>query len=96
LAQNLALQREGFDVDTWKGVAGQAASEGIASLFLGGYGGAREARAENRQMLLRKRLPKNLTPCLQMPTKKLYLKQKLGSSSVGFRWRKATQVVENW
>ena len=51
LAQNLALQREGFDVDTWKGVAGQAASEGIASLFLGGYGGAREARAENREML---------------------------------------------
>jgi hypothetical protein len=51
LAQNLALQREGFDVDTWKGVAGQAASEGIASLFLGGYGGAREARAENREVL---------------------------------------------
>jgi hypothetical protein len=24
LSQNLALQREGFDVDTWKGVAGQA------------------------------------------------------------------------
>jgi len=53
LAQNLALQREGFDVDTWKGVAGQAASEGIASLFLGGYGGAREARQENREMLTR-------------------------------------------
>ena len=51
LSQNLALQREGFDVDTWKGVAGQAASEGIASLFLGGYGGSREARAENREVL---------------------------------------------
>lgn len=51
LSRNLALQREGFDVDTWKGVAGQAASEGIASLFLGGYGGAREARAENREAL---------------------------------------------
>jgi hypothetical protein len=51
LAENLALQREGFDVDTWKGVAGQAASEGIASLFLGGYGGARETRQENREAL---------------------------------------------
>jgi hypothetical protein len=51
LAQNLAQQREGFDVDTWKGVAGQAATEGIASLFLGGYGGAREARMENREAL---------------------------------------------
>jgi hypothetical protein len=51
LAQNVALGREGFDVDMWRGVAGQAASEGIASLFLGGYGGAREARQENREML---------------------------------------------
>ena len=51
LAQNLALQREGFDVDTFKGVAGQAASEGIASLFLGGYGGARVARQENREAI---------------------------------------------
>lgn len=46
-AQNLALQREGFDIDVWKGVAGQAAFEGIASLALGGYGGARETSAKN-------------------------------------------------
>lgn len=46
-ASNLALQREGFDVDPWAGVAGQAASEGIASLFLGGYGGVRETKQEN-------------------------------------------------
>ncbi len=38
LAQNIALQREGFDVDTTKGVAGQAAFEGIASLIPGAAG----------------------------------------------------------
>jgi hypothetical protein len=37
-AQNIALQREGFDVDTMKGVAGQAAFEGIASLIPGAAG----------------------------------------------------------
>lgn len=52
-ASNLAAQREGFDVDAWKGVAGQAAFEGIASLLLGGYGGAREARQENRDLLIK-------------------------------------------
>lgn len=46
-ASNLALQREGFDVDPWAGVAGQAAAEGIASIFLGGYGGVRETKQEN-------------------------------------------------
>lgn len=46
-AQNMALRREGFDVDPWAGVAGQAASEGIASILLGGYGGARETQHEN-------------------------------------------------
>lgn len=46
-ASNLALQREGFDVDPWAGVAGQAAAEGIASIFLGGYGGVRETQQEN-------------------------------------------------
>lgn len=50
-AQNTALQREGFDVDRWKGVAGQAAFEGIASLVMGAYGGAKETRAENREAL---------------------------------------------
>ena len=47
-AQNIALQREGYDVDTWRGVAGQAAFEGIASLVLGAYGGARSANYERR------------------------------------------------
>lgn len=37
-AQNLALQREGFDVDPMKGVAGQAAFEGLASLIPGAGG----------------------------------------------------------
>ena len=48
-AQNLALQREGYDVDLSAGVAGQAAFEGIASLIPGGYGGARETKFTNLQ-----------------------------------------------
>lgn len=52
-AQNVALQREGFDVDTWKGVAGQAAFEGIASILLGGLGGVSEARAGNKERILK-------------------------------------------
>ena len=46
-ARNVALQREGFDVDPWQGVAGAAAAEGLASIVLGGYGGARETQQEN-------------------------------------------------
>jgi len=37
-AQNIALQREGFDVDPMKGVAGQAAFEAISSLIPGAAG----------------------------------------------------------
>ena len=94
LAQNLALQREGFDVDTWKGVAGQAASEGIASLFLGGYGGAREARAENRQMLTKEiaqeldTLPADADEEVVSEAVNRFVKR-------GFPLEKATQVVEN-
>lgn len=46
-AANLALQRQGYDVDPWEGVVGQAVSEGLASLVLGGIGGVKEAQAEN-------------------------------------------------
>ncbi len=46
-ARNVALQREGFDVDPWQGVAGAAAAEGLASILLGGYGGARVTNLEN-------------------------------------------------
>lgn len=94
LAQNLALQREGFDVDTWKGVAGQAASEGIASLFLGGYGGAREARAENRQMLTKEiaqeldTLPADADEEVVSEAVNRFVKR-------GFPLEKATEVVDN-
>jgi hypothetical protein len=40
LAQNVALQREGFDVPTSRGIAGQAALEGLAGGVLGGGVGA--------------------------------------------------------
>lgn len=49
LAANIALQREGFDVPTFRGVAGQAALESIAGGTLGagvGAAGAIRPRAE--------------------------------------------------
>jgi hypothetical protein len=42
LAQNIALQREGYDVPTMRGVAGQAALEGLAGAGLGALTGAVE------------------------------------------------------
>lgn len=39
-ASNVALQREGFDVPTWQGVAGQATAEGVAGGMLGGASNA--------------------------------------------------------
>ena len=94
LAQNLALQREGFDVDTWRGVAGQAASEGIASLFLGGVGGARAAKSENRQILTEEiaqeldALPADADEQTISEAEARFVKR-------GFPLEKATQVVEN-
>ena len=93
LSQNLALQREGFDVDTWKGVAGQAASEGIASLFLGGYGGAREARAENREMLT-KEVAQELDALPEEPTEEVINEATARFVQRGFSQEVADQIVE--
>jgi hypothetical protein len=93
LSQNLALQREGFGVDTWKGVAGQAASEGIASLFLGGYGGAREARAENREMLS-KEVAQELDAMPEEPTEEAVSGAVERFTKRGFPLEKAQQVVD--
>jgi len=46
LAQNLAQQRVGVDTPLWRGVAGQAAFEGLAGGILGGSVGANNARVE--------------------------------------------------
>lgn len=46
-AQNLAVQRAGYDTDLFGGVAGQAALEGVASLIPGAIGGRSEAKSEN-------------------------------------------------
>jgi hypothetical protein len=57
LAQNIALQREGFDVPTMRGVAGAGTLEGLAGAGLGAAGGAFEmgargqARAEADRIL---------------------------------------------
>jgi hypothetical protein len=93
LAQNLALQREGFDVDTWKGVAGQAASEGIASLFLGGYGGAREARQENREMLT-KEVAQELDALPEEATEEAISEAEARFVQRGFPLETAKQIVE--
>jgi hypothetical protein len=93
LARNVALQREGFDVDTWRGVAGQAAAEGIASLFLGGYGGAREARAENREMLSRE-VAQELDAMPEEPTEEAIDGATARFVQRGFSQDVAGQIVE--
>ena len=50
LAQNLALQREGFDVPTMRGVYGQGALEGLAGLGMGAVTGGREAASATREL----------------------------------------------
>lgn len=44
-AGNIALQGEGFDTPTWRGVAGNAALEGLAAAPMGGITGAMDRRA---------------------------------------------------
>lgn len=48
LAQNIALQREGFDVDTFRGVAGAGTLEGLAGAGLGATVGAANQIAARR------------------------------------------------
>ena len=50
LAQNIALQREGFDVPTMRGVVGQGALEGLAGFGLGAVTGGREAASAAREL----------------------------------------------
>ena len=50
MAQNIALQREGFDVPTMRGVVGQGTLEGVAGLGLGAVTGGREAASAKREL----------------------------------------------
>jgi len=50
LAQNIALQREGFDVPTMRGVVGQGTLEGLAGLGMGAPAGAIEAARAKREL----------------------------------------------
>lgn len=45
-AGNVALQNEGFDAPTWRGVAGNAALEGLAAAGPGGIAGAMDVRSD--------------------------------------------------
>lgn len=49
LAQNLALQREGVDVPTMRGVVGQGTLEGLAGFGMGTVAGGREAFTAKRE-----------------------------------------------
>lgn len=50
LAQNIALQREGFDVPTMRGVVGQGTLEGLAGLGMGAVTGGRQAYTAKREL----------------------------------------------
>jgi hypothetical protein len=56
LAQNIALQREGYDVPTMRGVVGQATLEGLAGAGLGATAGAREGLEGRRAAAERDKL----------------------------------------
>lgn len=50
MAQNIAQQRQGFDVPTMQGVVSQATLEGMAGLGMGAFGGGREAYKAKREI----------------------------------------------
>jgi hypothetical protein len=50
LAQNLALQRQGFDVPTMRGVVSQGTMEGLAGAGMGTAAGAREGYTAKREV----------------------------------------------
>ena len=50
MAQNIALQREGFDVPTMRGVVSQGAMEGLAGAGMGAAAGAREGYTAKREV----------------------------------------------
>jgi hypothetical protein len=50
LAQNIALQREGMDVPTMRGVVGQGTLEGLAGSMMGAGAGAIEAAKAKREV----------------------------------------------
>ena len=49
MAQNIALQREGFDVPTMRGVVSQGTMEGLAGFGMGAAAGAREGYTAKRE-----------------------------------------------
>ena len=50
MAQNIAQQREGYDVPTMRGVIGQGTLEGLAGLGMGAVSGGREAYTAKREL----------------------------------------------
>jgi hypothetical protein len=53
LAENIALQNEGFDVPTWRGVAGAGTMGALSAVGPGGYAGASSAsRARKQEQML--------------------------------------------
>jgi hypothetical protein len=50
LAQNIAQQREGYDIPTMRGVVGQGSLEGFAGLGMGAASGGREAYTAKREL----------------------------------------------
>lgn len=67
LAQNIALQREGFDVPTMRGVVGQGALEGLAGFGVGApIGGISQANANaalyNQEIAEQNRIEQELAP----------------------------------
>jgi hypothetical protein len=78
LAQNVALQREGYAVPTMRGVVGQATLEGLAGAGLGGVGGAREAMQAKRDLAAKEMpVPKQEQPAEETLQQKAQVEQEV-------------------
>ena len=78
LAQNIALQREGLDVPTMRGVVGQGTLEGLAGLGMGAATGGREAAKARRE------LAEDATKGTNVPGEFTTAKEEVQRAGVGF------------
>jgi hypothetical protein len=88
LAQNLALQRQGFDVPTMRGVVSQGTMEGLAGAGMGAAAGAREGFTAERD--------KDLTDYYKSLTEKAKEKSEspiVGTSTVNVDGKESQKIT---
>jgi hypothetical protein len=87
LAQNIALQREGLDVPTMRGVVGQGTLEGLAGFGMGAATGGREAAKARREVA------EDTTAGSNVPGKFTTDKEEVQRAGVGFSQENADLLM---